>query len=187
MNKRDIYQSNKRVGLRFLAVFICCSVAASAQDMIHKGDTSSVFSIRATHLLGFENAKNDRSGTLTIQGDLLQFQQNGEPGAQVKIGLVRDVVLGEESKQVGGLPMTLGKAAAPFGSGRVVSLVAHKKFDTLALKYVDDDGGIHGAIFQLQKGQAEVVRDELTAHGVIISSHQGQLTEQNAEVKHESK
>ena len=43
---------------------------------------------------------------------------------------VQDVFLGEQSKQVGGVPMTLGKAAAPFGGGRVVSLFAHKKYDT---------------------------------------------------------
>ena len=183
MNKGHTYQSDKGAGLRFLVVLVCCSLAASAQDTIHKGGTGSVFSVRATHLLGFENAKNNRSGTLTIQDDLLQFQQNDEPSAQVKIGLIRDVVLGEESKQVGGLPMTLGKAAAPFGSGRVVSLLAHKKYDILTLEYVDDDGGIHGAIFQLQQGQAEVIRDELQAHGVIISSHQAQ----NGEVTHENK
>jgi hypothetical protein len=183
MNKRHIFQSDKRAGLRFLVVLVCCSLAASAQDTIHREDTSSVFSVRATHLLGFETAKNNRNGTLTIQDNLLQFQHNDEPSAQVKIGLIRDVVLGEESKQVGGLPMTLGKAAAPFGSGRVVSLVAHKKYDILTLEYVDDDGGIHGAIFQLQQGQAEIIRHELQAHGVIISSHQAQ----NGEVTHENK
>ena len=34
--------------------------------------------------------------------------------------------------------MKLGKAAAPFGGGRVVSLFAHKKYDTLTLEYVDN-------------------------------------------------
>jgi hypothetical protein len=187
MKRKDIYQSDKRAGLSLLAVLICCSLAAPAQTTTHTEDTGAVFSIRATHLLGFENAKNNCAGTLTIQRDLLQFQQNDETPAQVKIGSVRDVLLGEESKQVGGVPMTLGKAAAPFGSGRVVSLVAHKKYDTLTLEYVDDAGGIHGAIFQLQKGQAEVVKGELITHGAIILSHQDHATEQNAEVSHENK
>jgi len=187
MNKRRIYQSDKRGGLSLLAVLICCSLAVLAQPTIHTEDTGPIFSIRSTHLLGFEKAKNDCAGTLTIQRDLLQFQQNDETPALVKIGSVRAVVLGEESKQVGGLPMTLGKAAAPFGSGRVVSLFAHKKYDTLTLEYVDDAGGIHGAIFQLQKGQAEVVKGELISHGAIILSHQARGTEQNAEVSHENK
>jgi hypothetical protein len=141
-----------------------------------------------THLLGFANATNNSTGTLSVQDDSLQFQQNGKPGAQVKIGSVRDVFLGGESKQVGGLPMTLGKAAVPFGGGRVVSLFAHKKYDTLSLEYVDADGGIHGAIFQLTKGQGELVKNELIAQGATISSRQDQATKENAaEAGHENK
>ena len=85
---------------------------------------------------------------------------------QVQIASVRDAFLGGESKQVGGLPMTLGKAATPFGGGRVVSLFAHKKYDTLTVEYVDGSGGVHGAIFQLNKGQGGLTRDELVARGV---------------------
>jgi hypothetical protein len=125
---------------------------------------------------------------LSVQDDSLQFQQNGKPGAKVKIALVRDVFLGAESKQVGGLPMTLGKTAAPFGAGRVVSLFAHKKYDTLTLEYVDADQGIHGAIFQLEKGQGELVKSELIAQGVTVSSHQDQSTKESAtEARHENK
>jgi hypothetical protein len=153
---------------------ICCSLAATAQKITQQKDTSAPFNTRATHLLGFANARDNSTGTLSVQGDSLQFQQNGKPGAQVKLGSVRDVFLGDESKQVGGLPMTLGKAAAPFGGGRVVSLFAHKKYDTLTLEYVDADKGIHGAIFQLTKGQGELVRNELIAQGVTINSHKDQ-------------
>jgi hypothetical protein len=125
---------------------------------------------------------------LSVQDDSLQFQQNGKPGAQVKIASVRDVFLGGESKQVGGLPMTLGKAAVPFGGGRVVSLFAHEKYDTVSLEYVDADGGIHGAIFQLAKGQGELVKNELIAQGATISSRQDQATKESAtEAKHENK
>jgi hypothetical protein len=171
-------------------VLLCCSLAAPAQKTTQPGDTSTPLSTQATHLLGFANAKNNSSGILFLQDDSLQFQQNGKLGAQVqvKIGSVRDVFLGAESKQIGGLPMTLGKTAAPFGGGRVVSLFAHQKYDTLSLEYVDADGGIHGAIFQLKKGQAEIVRNELAAQGATISSHQDQSTKESAtETKHENK
>jgi len=184
-NKRS-HRWNKRAGVALLALLICCSSAVRAQTTIHTEDTGAAFSIRATHLLGFENAKDDCSGTLTIRGDWLQFQQNGETSAQLKIASVRNVALGEESKQRGGLPMTLGKTAAPFGSGRVVSLVAHKKYDTLTLEYMDAVGGIHGAIFELQKGQAELVKRELITHGVVIS-HQDPSAEQKAEANRENK
>ena len=93
------------------------------------------------------------------------FSKAASPGAAVKITSIQAVFLGGESKQVGGVPMKLGKAAAPFGGGRVVSLFAHKKYDTLTLEYVDKDGGVHGAIFQLAKGQGELVRDSLKARG----------------------
>jgi len=84
--------------------------------------------------------------------------------------------------------MTLGKAAAPFGGGRVVSLFAHKKYDTLSLEYVDTDGGIHGAIFQLRKGQAEIVKNELVAQGLTISSRHVHSAKQDAaEAGHEDK
>jgi hypothetical protein len=184
---RQARRPELRAVSKFLAVLICCGLAAPAQHMTQPGNTSASFSTRATHLLGFANARNNSTGTLSVQNDSLQFQQNGKPGARVKIVLVRGVFLGAESKQVGGLPMTLGKTAAPFGSGRVVSLFAHKKYDTLSLEYVDADGGIHGAIFQLTKGQGELVRNELIARGVTTSSRQDQLTKQSAaEARHEN-
>jgi len=53
---------------------------------------------------------------------------------------------------------------------------------------VDADGGIHGAIFQLAKGQGELVKNELIDQGVTISSRQGQATKESAtEAKHENK
>jgi hypothetical protein len=126
-----------------------------------------------------ENTKSNCNGTLSIQGDTLQFQQGGKPGAEVKITSIQAVFLGGESKQVGGVPMKLGKAAAPFGSGRVVSLFAHKKYDIVTLEYVDSNGGLHGAIFQLAKGQGELVRDSLKARGVFPGSGEYQATKQS--------
>lgn len=195
MDRFDVLRSHSRtyhLGRRHIlwlsTVLLCCGVTAPAQKITQLGNTSASYSVRATHLLGFANARNNNTGILSVQDDSLQFQQNGKPSAQVKIGSVRDVFLGDESKQVGGLPMTLGKAAAPFGGGRVVSLFAHKKYDTLSLEYVDADGGIHGAIFQLKKGQGELVQKELIAQGVTISSHHIQSPKQGAaEVGHEDK
>jgi len=184
----EAYHPDRRHALWLSTVLICCSLTAPAQKITQRGDTSAPFSTRATHLLGFANARNNSAGTLSVQDDSLQFQQNGRTGEKVKIALFRDVLLGEESKQVGGLPMTLGKAAAPYGGGRVVSLFSHKKYDILTLEYVDSDGGIHGAIFQLTKGQGELVKNELIAQGATISSRQDQATKESAtEAKHENK
>jgi hypothetical protein len=187
-NHSEAYQPDRRHVLWLSIVLICCSLAAPAQQLTERGNTSASFSTRATHLLGFANARDNSTGTLSVHDDSLQFQQNGKPGEKVKIALVRDVFLGGESKQVGGLPMTVGKAAAPFGGGRVVSLFAHKKYDTLTLEYLDTNGGIHGAIFQLGKGQGELVKNELSKRGVSVTSHQDMTAKQSsAEVRHENK
>lgn len=170
------------------ALFFCSCLDALAQSAVQPPNANAPFSVRATHLLGFENVKSNRNGTLSIQDDALQFQPGGKPGAQVKIATVLDVFLGGEGKQVGGLPMKLGKAAAPYGGGRVVSLFAHKKYDTLTIEYADSDGGIHGAVFQLNKGKGELVRNALVARGVSATSLEEQPTKQNTgEVTHESK
>jgi hypothetical protein len=99
----------------------------------------------------------------------------------VVIASVQEVFLGDESKQVGGLPMTLGKAAVPFGGGRVVSLFAHKKYDTLALQYITSDGGIHGAIFELSRGQGKLLRDHLVALGAHVT-HNDEIKQNNKEL-----
>ena len=161
------------------ALFFCSSLGALAQSTAPPVNASTLFSIRATHLLGLENTKSNCNGTLSIQGDALQFQQGGKPGAEVKITSIQAVFLGGESKQVGGLPLKLGKAAAPFGGGRVVSLLAHKKYDTLTLEYVDSNGGLHGAIFQLSKGQGELLTNLLKARGVSAGSGEYQTTKQS--------
>ncbi len=173
------------------ALSLCCSVGAFAQGTAPTVNVNALFRVQATHLLGLPNTKSNCNGTLSIQDNVLQFQQKGKPAADVGMASIRNLFLGEESKQVGGLPMKLGKAAAPYGGGRVVSLFAHKKYDTLTLEYVDSDGGVHGAIFQLLKGQGEMLKDELLARGVpwgvSPGSGQDQLPRQStAEVTREN-
>ena len=146
---------------------LCCGTAVPAQNASEPENPP--IAMRATHLLGLEGARDNASGTLSIQGDALQFRKEGKPAATIKIDSIRGVFVGEESREVGGVPMTLGKAAAPYGGGRVVSLFAHKKYDTVSLQYVDADGGIHGSIFQLNKGQGEALRKELVSHGAHLS------------------
>jgi hypothetical protein len=184
-NRRIVCRFHRRASMRILVALTYCGLTA-AQNLTPQ-KANKPFSIRAAHLLGFESAKSNCSGTLSIEDDSLQFQQSGKSGEHIKISSVRNIFAGEESRQVGGLPMTLGKAAAPYGGGRVVSLFAHKKYDTLTLEYVDSDGGIHGAIFQLVKGQGDIVKHELTARGAVISSPEDQSKHNAAEAGNENK
>ncbi|HEV2728990.1 MAG TPA: hypothetical protein VGV15_03075 [Terriglobales bacterium] len=184
------YRPNDRLLMRqrflaFLILLIASGTAVSAQDASQP--KNSLSSAHATHVLGFAGAQGNANGTLSIEGDALQFQKSGNPAAQVKIRSIQAVVLGEESKQVGGTPMTLGKAAVPFGGGRAVSLFAHKKYETLTLEYVDADGGFHGAIFELNKGQAESFRNELVAKGAQSGDSDGEPTKQTPEAASEKK
>jgi hypothetical protein len=169
------------------ALLLCSGIGALAQSTAPALKANPLFSIRATHLVGWPNTKSNSKGTLSAQDNVLRFQQGGKPLAQVDIASVRDVFLGEESNQVGGVPMKIGKAAAPYGGGRVISLFAHKKYDTLTLEYVDSNGGVHGVIFQLKKGQGELVRDELVARGVSSSGGEDPTKQSTSEVTHEDK
>jgi hypothetical protein len=174
----DSYFLKGLPALTFWTLLILCSDGAFAQTA--SGTTDTSFSTRATHLIGFEGAPDNANGNLLIQNDVLVFEKDGKPAVQVTITSIQNVFLGEQSREVGGMPMTLGKAAAPFGGGRAVSLFAHKKYDTFSLEYVDANGGLHGAVFQLNKGQGDVLRSCLLAKGARVSGSENQSTKQSA-------
>ena len=184
----DIHDRICRPLVLLVSLLVCSSAAMLAQNASQSLSSAGSFDTRATHLMGFEGAANNANGTLSIQENALRFQKDGRPAVEVNIASIKDVLLGEQSRQVGGIPMTLGKAATPFGGGRAVSLFAHKKYDTLALEYVDANGGLHGAIFQLHKGQAELLKNELVARGAHVSHGEGEPTKPGTtEVRNENK
>ncbi len=171
-----------------LILLLWCGTLMLAQSTGGPTSSAPVSEIRATHLLGLEGASNNAIGELSIKDNELQFRKRGRPTVQLNIGCIQEVSLGEESRQVGGLPMTLGKAGTPYGGGRVISLFGHKKYDTVTLVYQDTNGGFHGAIFQLDKGQGQVLKNELVAKGAHVALAENQTAKQSIpEVKSESK
>lgn len=124
--------------------------------------------IRATHVLGFEDVRRNVSGELSIQDGNLRFERDKTPTAQVSITSIENISLSEQDKQVGGVPLMMGKAALPYGGGRMVSLFSHKKYDSLTIEYLDSTGGFHVAIFRLAKKQGEIFKSALIAHGAHI-------------------
>lgn len=169
----------------FLILVMACGTEAFAEDVSQPNKSPS--SLTATHLLGFAGAGNNSKGTLSIESDTLQFKKKGKAAVQVKIASIHDLLLGDLSRQVGGLPVTLAKAAIPYSGGRAASFFTHKKYDTLTLEYVDAEGGLHGAIFELKKGQAEGLRNELLAKGAHVSHAGYQPTKQTAEASSENR
>jgi len=156
-----------RGGFALLILLAWLAGTANGQSQVETSAASS--SIHVKHVLGFEGVRRNASGELSIQGDDLSFQQKGKPAVQVRITSIHNISLGSEDNQVGGVPMMLGKTAVPYGGGRVVSLFSHKKYDSLAIEYLDSNGGFHGAIFRLTKGRGESVKSDLIAHGAQVT------------------
>jgi hypothetical protein len=187
---RQISVTSRQVGRGLACLTLLLSLCAGSICQTQSEAQSPVpgAAIHVTHVLGFEGARHNATGDLKIQGDAVQFQRDGSPTAQVNISSIQDIFVEDEDKQVGGAAMTLGKTAAPYGGGRVVSLFAHKKYDFLTVEYLDNSGGLHGAIVQLNKGQGQAFKNDLIAHGARISSPDDRATTQSTpEVKHENK
>ena len=155
-----------RGGLALLVLLAWLMMTAIGQSQTENSIAGA--RIHVTHVLGFEDVRHNVRGELSIQAGNLRFQRDKAPAALVSITSIQNISLGEQDKQVGGLPMMMGKAAIPYSGGRVVSLFSHKKYDSLTIEYLDSTGGFHGAIFRLAKGQAEIFKSALIEHGAHI-------------------
>lgn len=107
-----------RVGLALL--ILLALLMASANGQSQSENSAAAPFMHVTHVLGFEDVRRNVRGDLSIQDDALRFQRDGNPTSQVTITSIQNIFLGEQDKQVGGVPMMLGKAALPYGGGRMV-------------------------------------------------------------------
>jgi hypothetical protein len=151
-----------------LALLVLLALFMTAKGQSQPENSIVGARIHVTHVLGFEDVRRNVSGELSIDDDDFRFQRDKTPAAQVSITSIQNISLGEQDKQLGGVPMMMGKAAVPYGGGRMVSLFSHKKYDSLTIEYLDSTGGFHGAIFRLAKGQGEIFKSALIAHGAHI-------------------
>ena len=177
-------ESPRRIVLEVFRITTCVILGLSA-TLVFAEDASPT---RVTHILGLEGVANNAGGTISLQKGALQFHKDPGLTAQISVGSITNVSLGEQDKQVGGVPMALGKAATPFGGGRAISLFSHKKYDTLTVEYLDSKGGLHGVIFQLSKGNAQTIRKALVAEGAHLAQPEDHGAKVNvAEIKNENK
>ena len=158
----------------------CFAASLIAQDL-DQGRTASSPVLRASAVLGVEGVANNSMGELSIQDDAFVFSRREGPTVRMPLSAIQGAFLSQEDKQVGGMPMALGRAATPYGGGRVIGLFAHKKYDFVTLEYFDSNGGFHGTIYQLNKGQGQVLADELGAKGVHVSGLEIAITKQRLE------
>jgi hypothetical protein len=118
---------------------------------------------KVVQVTGLTGVKNNTSGRLGLERGSLHFAHD-----QAKVDLaassVEDVITGNDSQRL--IHGTLGTLTifAPYESRRFLSLF-RTKLDTLTIKYRDADGGLHGAVFTMGAGKADVLKKELVAQG----------------------
>jgi hypothetical protein len=122
---------------------------------------------KVTQITGLSGVKNKTKGLLLVNGSNLNFTHE-QLKVDVPVNSVEDVVTGNDSQRaIGGALGTLSMFA-PYGGGRFLSLF-RSKLDTLTIKYRDADGGLHGAIFTMPVGKAELLKKDLLAMGAHTS------------------
>ena len=121
---------------------------------------------KAVQLTGLIGVKNNSKGTLTVENNLRFTHSN--TSSDLPPSSIEDVVTGSDSQRV--IRGTLGTLSrfGPYGSGPFLSLF-RSKLDTLTIQYRDADGGLHGAIFTIPVGTADVIKDQLIGLGVHTS------------------
>jgi hypothetical protein len=167
--------------LRCLVPASCFAASLIAQDLDQLRTARSSPVLRARAVLGLEGVANNSMGELSIQDDAFVFSRREGPTIRMPLSAIRGAFLSQEDKQVGGIPMAFGRAATPYAGGRVIGLFAHKKYDFVTLEYFDSSGGFHGTIYQLNKGQGQVLADELGAKGVHVSEPEIATAKQRVE------
>jgi hypothetical protein len=155
--------------LRCLMPVLCLTAGLASQNGDQANSSVSPSVVHARAILGFEGISNNTNGELSIQGDNLIFKPAEGPIARIPLASIQGLFLSQEDKEVGGTPLAVGRAVTPFGGGRAIGLFAHKKFDFLTLEYLEPNGGFHGAICQLDKGQGQAFGSELETKGVHVS------------------
>src|SRR5258708_30623131 len=115
----------------FGRALVCLTLLAWLNPGLIAENSAAGSKMRVTNVMGLAGIANNASGNISIQENALRFQKAEGLAAQIGIGSIQGLFLGEQDKQVGGVPMAIGRTAAPYGGGRVIGLFSHKKYDTL--------------------------------------------------------
>jgi hypothetical protein len=124
--------------------------------------------IKAVQLTGLTGVKDNAKGMLSVENGQLHFVR-GKETFDLSATTMEDVVTGADSQEAVGKTIGMMSMAAPYGGGRFLSLF-RTKIDTLTIRYRDVDGGLHGAIFTMPVGAAEVIKKKLMAQGAHTSA-----------------
>jgi len=129
------------------------------------GGASPALMVR--HVIGLEKISSQKSGRLSVQNGAMQFDA-GKDAVKITVSSIEGIFVGTETTQGGGRVgrgVKTAAIAAPYGSGKVLSLLMRTKVDILTISYRDAGGALHAAIFALPIGQATDMRTQLVAAG----------------------
>ena len=131
------------------------------------------------HIAGLDTIKRNAIGTLTVQDGSLEFK-TAKGDNKVPVSAIDDIFTGTEMTQNStktGKAVHYASMAAPYESGRAVSILMRTKVDILTVSFHDADGGLHGAIFALPIGLADPIRAQLIQAGAHASPPEKQLSD----------
>ena len=148
----------------------------SSADAVRGLSKQAEGKVNARHVVGLENIKRNRSGSLIVLDGELRFQA-GKMNANLPLASIDDISVGTEITQAGGRAGTVAKTAAmaaPYHSGAALRILLRTTVDTLAVSNRDSGGGLHYAILALSKGQGEQQRARLITAGAHVRAPSGQ-------------
>lgn len=160
------------------AAFIACCAAGS---LLAQPPPSTPENPKVRHIIGLDNIKGNASGFLTVEDGVLHFK-TGKVETKVPVPSIDDIFIGAETTQSGGKTGRVVKTAAiaaPFESGKALTILMRTKVDILTVAFHDSDGAVHGVIFALPKGQAEPLRTKLTQAGAHVTPTPTEVSERS--------
>jgi hypothetical protein len=164
------------VKLAFLSL-IAFAAAVCAQSPA--ATPSPAPSPKVRHIIGLDGVKGNTSGVLTVRDQILHYQA-GKAATDVPVPSIDDIFIGAETTQSGGKTGRVVKTAAmaaPFESGKALTILLRTKVDILTVVFHDSDGAVHGAIFAMPKGQGDPMRAQLIQAGAHASPSPKEVSE----------
>jgi hypothetical protein len=157
--------------IALLIVVLSAASLSPAQTSTTSGAPAAAANPSVRLIIGLDDIKKNANGTLTVQDGMLVFMA-GKAGDKVPVASIDDVFIGTESTQLRGKTARVVKTAAiaaPFETGRALSILMRTKVDILTVSFHDPEGALHGVIFALPIGQAEPMRAQLIQAGAHAS------------------
>jgi hypothetical protein len=149
--------------------FVVLSTALLAQSPTPAISPGGIPKVRL--VIGLDGVKGNTSGSLNVEAANLRFRTS-KAANDIAVSSIDDIFIGAETTQSGGKTGRAVKTAAiaaPFGSGKALTIMMRTKVDILTVEYHDNDGAVHATIFALPKGLAALMRDQLVQAGAHAS------------------